>query len=119
MKTLKSTLGYEGKTLELQLLQKPSLEIFEIQDLSSTNGTPKLLFYGYSWHIFFLQPITEGNCDILIKSIQLFRITLLVCILGEVNISYIFCFIFRDLLTFRKNQVNVFLEKILKFESLF
>ena len=33
-------------------------------------------------------------------SIQLFRITLLVCNLGEVTISYIFCFILRDLLTF-------------------
>ena len=30
----------------------------------------------------------------------MFRITPFVCILGEVNISYIFCFIFRDLLTF-------------------
>ena len=23
-----------------------------------------MLFYDYSWHIFFLQPITEGNCDL-------------------------------------------------------
>ena len=30
----------------------------------------------------------------------MFRITPFVCILGEVNISYIFCFIFRDLLPF-------------------
>jgi len=30
----------------------------------------------------------------------LFRITPFICILGEVNILYIFCFIFRDLLTF-------------------
>ena len=27
-----------------------------------------------------------------------------VCILGEVNISYIFCFTFRDLLTFNASQ---------------
>ena len=31
----------------------------------------------------------------------MFRVTTIVCILGEVNISYIFCFIFRDLLTFK------------------
>ena len=29
-----------------------------------------------------------------------------VCILGEVNISYIFCFIFRDLLTFSHELPN-------------
>ena len=32
--------------------------------MSSTHGKPKLLFYDYSWHIFFLQPIAEGNCDL-------------------------------------------------------
>ena len=32
----------------------------------------------------------------------MFSITPFVCILGEVNISYIFCFIFRDLLTFKE-----------------
>ena len=31
----------------------------------------------------------------------MFRITPVVCILEEVDISYIFCFIFRDLLTFK------------------
>ena len=32
-----------------------------------------------------------------------------VCILGEVNISYIFCFIFRDLLTFSVTQIKTLL----------
>ena len=47
-----------------QLLKKPSMKFFLIQDLSSTHGEPKLLFYDYSWQIFFLQPIAEGNCDL-------------------------------------------------------
>ena len=55
---------HKGKTLKSQLLKKLSIKFYETQDLSSTNGKPKLLFYDYSWHIFFLQPITEGNCDI-------------------------------------------------------
>ena len=29
------------------------------------NGKPKLLFYDYSWHFFFLQSIAEGNCELL------------------------------------------------------
>ena len=53
---------HKGKTLKSQLLKKLSIKFFETQDLSSTNGKRKLLFYDYSWHIFFLQPITEGNC---------------------------------------------------------
>ena len=44
------------------LLKKLSIEFYETQDLSSTNGKPELLFYDYSWHIFSLQPIAEGNC---------------------------------------------------------
>ena len=40
------------------------MEIFETQDLSSPNGKPKLLFYDYSCHFFFLQPIAEGNCEL-------------------------------------------------------
>ena len=48
----------------MQLLKKPTIEFYETQDLSSPNGKPKLLFYDYSWHIFFLQPITEGNCEL-------------------------------------------------------
>ena len=37
---------------------------------------------------------------------QLFRITLFVCIFGEVNISHIFCFIFRDLLTVTFSKIR-------------
>ena len=37
----------------------------------------------------------------------MFRITSFVCSLGEVNISYIFCFTFRDLLTFKQFQKKV------------
>ena len=55
---------HKGKTLKSQLLKKPSMNFFLIQDLSSTHGEPKLLFYDYSWQIFFLQPIAEGNCEI-------------------------------------------------------
>ena len=55
---------YIGKTLKSHLLKKLSIKFFETQDLSNTNGKPKLLFHDYSWHIFFLQPITEGNCDV-------------------------------------------------------
>ena len=36
----------------------------------------------------------------------MFRITLFVCILGEVNILYIFCFIFGDLQTFRHYNIK-------------
>ena len=50
------------KTLKSQLLKKLMIKFYETQDLSSTNGKAKLLFYDYSWHIFFLQPIAEGNC---------------------------------------------------------
>ena len=39
------------------------IEFYEIQDLSSPNGKPKLLFYDYSCYFFFLQPIAEGNCE--------------------------------------------------------
>jgi hypothetical protein len=54
---------FRGKTLKSQLLKKLSIEFFETQDLSSTNRKPKLFFYNYSWHFFFLQPIAEGNCE--------------------------------------------------------
>ena len=54
---------FEGKTLKSQLLKKLSIEFYETQDLSSTHGKPKLMFYDYSWNFFFLQPIAEGNCD--------------------------------------------------------
>ena len=47
------------------MLKKLSIEFFETQDLSSTHGKPKLLFYDYSWDFFFLQPIAEGNCVVL------------------------------------------------------
>ena len=40
------------------------------------------------------------------QSIQ-FRIMPFVCIFGEVNISFIFCFIFRDLLTFNDEKVTL------------
>ena len=56
---------HKGKTLKSWLLKKLSLEFFETQDLSSTYGKPKLLFYDYSWNFFFLQPIAEGNCAVL------------------------------------------------------
>ena len=52
-----------GKTLKSQLLKKLSIKFCETQDSSSTNGKPKLLFYDYGCHIFFLQPIAEGNCE--------------------------------------------------------
>ena len=42
--------------------QKALDKFFKTQDLSSTHGKPKLLFYDYSWNFFFLQPIAEGNC---------------------------------------------------------
>ena len=54
---------HKGKTLKSRLLKKLSIEFYETQDLSSTQGKPKLLFYDYSWDIFFLQPIAEGNCE--------------------------------------------------------
>ena len=38
-------------------------------------------------------------------SIQLFRITPFVCILGEINISYIFCFTTSDALNFEVNSL--------------
>ena len=63
IKPLKTIWPHEGKTLKLQLLKKLSIEFYETQDLISPNGEPKLLFYGYSCQIFFLHPITEGNCD--------------------------------------------------------
>ena len=55
-------LPHKGETLKLQLLKKLSLEIFETCDLSSSNGKPKWLFYDYSCHFFFLQPIVERYC---------------------------------------------------------
>ena len=47
------------------------------------------------------------NINIPNQTIHLFRIMLFVYILGEVIISYIFCFIFRDLLTFSKRQNHI------------
>ena len=44
--------SHKGKTLKSQLLKKPSIEFYEIQDLDSPNGKPKLLFYGYNWDFF-------------------------------------------------------------------
>lgn len=38
-------LCYKAKTLKPQLLKKLSLQIYEIQDLSSPNRKPKLLLY--------------------------------------------------------------------------
>jgi hypothetical protein len=29
-----------------------------------------LLFYDYSWHFFFLQPIAEGNCDVCMMPVK-------------------------------------------------
>ena len=55
--------AYKGKTLKSQLLKKLFIEFYETQDLSSTNGKPKLLFYDYSCYFFSLQAIAEGNCD--------------------------------------------------------
>ena len=52
------------KTLKSQLLKKLQIEFYETQDLSSTHGKPKLLFYDYSCNFFFLQPIAEGNCEV-------------------------------------------------------
>ena len=46
---------------ELPVLKKLLIKFYETQDLSSTHGKPKLLFYDYSWDFFFLQPIAEGN----------------------------------------------------------
>ena len=45
---------HKGKTLKLQLLKKLSIEFYKTQDLSSTHGKPKLLFYDYSCNFFFL-----------------------------------------------------------------
>ena len=40
--------AYKAKTLKSHLLKKLSIKFFETQDLSSTHGKPKLLFYDYS-----------------------------------------------------------------------
>ena len=48
---------HKGKTLKSQLLKKPLIEFYETQDLSSTHGKPKLLFYDYSRDFF-----SPANC---------------------------------------------------------
>jgi hypothetical protein len=53
IKPLKLLWPHKGKTLKLQLLKKPSIEFYETQDLSSTNGKPKLLFYDYTCQKIF------------------------------------------------------------------
>ena len=58
IKPLKSTLG---KTLKSQLLKKLSIEFYETQDLSSTHGKPKLLFYDYSCCLFFPSQSPRGT----------------------------------------------------------
>ena len=45
--------SHKGKTLKSQLLKNPSIEFYEIKDLDSPNGKPKLLFYDYSCDFFF------------------------------------------------------------------
>jgi hypothetical protein len=39
----------KGEILKLQSLKKLPIEFYETQDLSSSNGKSKLLFYDYSW----------------------------------------------------------------------
>ena len=41
--------------------------------------------------------LNRNPCSFCWVFLKMYRITPFVCILGEVNISYIFCFIFRDL----------------------
>ena len=52
---------HQGKTLKSQFLKKPLIEFNEIQDLSSPIGKPKLLFYDYSWCLFFSSQSPRGT----------------------------------------------------------
>jgi hypothetical protein len=52
---------HKGKTLKSQLLKKPLIEFYKTQDLSSTHGKPKLLFYDYSCEFFFSSQSPRGT----------------------------------------------------------